>query len=250
MTSLNPVYRIGKQIAEPLRLHKNMSRKEAWAAAVELLAQVGIPQAERPGPRLSARVLGRHAAEGDDRHGAGLRPGHPDRRRADHRAGRDHPGADPGAHGGDPGAHQVGHHHDHARPGRGGRHGRPRAGHVRRQGGGVRHGGRGVLRPAASLHLGTAREPAAARRRREGHAVSDQGPAAQPHQSARVGARFSPRCAYAKDICRRRRHRLVEVESGHLSACHLLRGQGVPGPVLALLGGERARWRHCYRSRV
>ena len=46
MTSLNPVYRIGKQIAEPLRLHKNMSRKEAWEAAVELLRQVGIPQAE------------------------------------------------------------------------------------------------------------------------------------------------------------------------------------------------------------
>jgi oligopeptide transport system ATP-binding protein len=47
MTSLNPVYRIGKQIAEPLRIHKNMSRKEAWAAAVELLDQVGIPQAEQ-----------------------------------------------------------------------------------------------------------------------------------------------------------------------------------------------------------
>lgn len=46
MTSLNPVYRIGQQIAEPLRLHKNLSRKEAWEAAVELLKQVGIPQAE------------------------------------------------------------------------------------------------------------------------------------------------------------------------------------------------------------
>ena len=46
MTSLNPVHRIGKQIAEPLRLHRDMTRKEAWAAAVELLAQVGIPQAE------------------------------------------------------------------------------------------------------------------------------------------------------------------------------------------------------------
>jgi oligopeptide transport system ATP-binding protein len=46
MTSLNPVYRIGKQIAEPLRLHKGMSKSDAWAAAVELLAQVGIPQAE------------------------------------------------------------------------------------------------------------------------------------------------------------------------------------------------------------
>lgn len=45
MTSLNPVYRIGKQIAEPLRLHKGLSRKDAWKAAVELLAQVGIPKA-------------------------------------------------------------------------------------------------------------------------------------------------------------------------------------------------------------
>jgi oligopeptide transport system ATP-binding protein len=46
MTSLNPVYRIGKQISEPLRLHKGLSRKEAWAAAVELLTRVGIPQAK------------------------------------------------------------------------------------------------------------------------------------------------------------------------------------------------------------
>jgi oligopeptide transport system ATP-binding protein len=45
MTSLNPVYRIGKQIAEPLRLHNRMQRKEAWGAAVELLTQVGIPKA-------------------------------------------------------------------------------------------------------------------------------------------------------------------------------------------------------------
>ena len=45
MTSLNPVYRIGKQIAEPLRAHKGASKKEAWAAAVELLDRVGIPRA-------------------------------------------------------------------------------------------------------------------------------------------------------------------------------------------------------------
>jgi oligopeptide transport system ATP-binding protein len=48
MTSLNPVHRIGKQIAEPLRIHKGASSKEAWAAAVELLDRVGIPHpAER-----------------------------------------------------------------------------------------------------------------------------------------------------------------------------------------------------------
>jgi oligopeptide transport system ATP-binding protein len=45
MTSLNPVYRIGKQIAEPLRIHKGASKKEAWDAAVELLTRVGIPRA-------------------------------------------------------------------------------------------------------------------------------------------------------------------------------------------------------------
>ena len=44
MTSLNPVYRIGKQIGEPLRLHKNMTGKESVAAAAELLGRVGIPR--------------------------------------------------------------------------------------------------------------------------------------------------------------------------------------------------------------
>jgi oligopeptide transport system ATP-binding protein len=45
MTSLNPVQRIGKQISEPLRIHKDMNKNDAWAAAVELLDRVGIPQA-------------------------------------------------------------------------------------------------------------------------------------------------------------------------------------------------------------
>jgi oligopeptide transport system ATP-binding protein len=46
MTSLNPVYRVGRQIAEPLILHKGMSKKDAWARAVELLDLVGIPHPE------------------------------------------------------------------------------------------------------------------------------------------------------------------------------------------------------------
>jgi oligopeptide/dipeptide ABC transporter ATP-binding protein len=46
MTALNPVYRIGEQIAESLRLHKNMSRGDARDASVELLTQVGIPRAK------------------------------------------------------------------------------------------------------------------------------------------------------------------------------------------------------------
>ena len=45
MTSLNPVLRIGRQIAEPLELHQGLSRREALAKAVELMSLVGIPDA-------------------------------------------------------------------------------------------------------------------------------------------------------------------------------------------------------------
>ena len=47
MTSLNPVYRIGRQIAEPLALHKGLSKKDAWNRAVDLLDLVGIPNPEK-----------------------------------------------------------------------------------------------------------------------------------------------------------------------------------------------------------
>ncbi|WP_298266556.1 ABC transporter ATP-binding protein [Geobacter sp.] len=43
MTSLNPVFRIGNQIAEGLMLHRGLSRAEAREEAARLLAQVGIP---------------------------------------------------------------------------------------------------------------------------------------------------------------------------------------------------------------
>jgi len=46
MTSLNPVFTVGEQIAEGLRLHQGKSRKEAHARAVELLGMVGIPSPE------------------------------------------------------------------------------------------------------------------------------------------------------------------------------------------------------------
>jgi peptide/nickel transport system ATP-binding protein len=46
MTSLNPVLRIGYQLEEPLRLHRNLPRSEARAEALELLRTVGIPAPE------------------------------------------------------------------------------------------------------------------------------------------------------------------------------------------------------------
>jgi peptide/nickel transport system ATP-binding protein len=47
MTSLNPVMRIGDQITEAVRLHRQMSRKEATAKAVEMLRLVKITEPER-----------------------------------------------------------------------------------------------------------------------------------------------------------------------------------------------------------
>ena len=47
MTSLNPVYSVGFQLAEMLRVHKRMSWKESLARACDLLAEVGIPEPQK-----------------------------------------------------------------------------------------------------------------------------------------------------------------------------------------------------------
>src|SRR5881392_2372273 len=47
MTSLNPVYTVGEQIAEALRLHRKLDRKAAWAAAIQAMEEVSIPSPER-----------------------------------------------------------------------------------------------------------------------------------------------------------------------------------------------------------
>ena len=47
MTSLNPVMRIGDQITEAVRLHRDMTRQQAWERAVEMLRLVRIPEPAR-----------------------------------------------------------------------------------------------------------------------------------------------------------------------------------------------------------
>jgi oligopeptide/dipeptide ABC transporter ATP-binding protein len=51
MTALNPVFTVGDQVAEVVRVHSRASRREAWDRAVEMLGRVGIPD---PGARAKA----------------------------------------------------------------------------------------------------------------------------------------------------------------------------------------------------
>ncbi|MEW2547291.1 ABC transporter ATP-binding protein [Streptomyces sp. NPDC047002] len=51
LTSLNPTMTIGAQVAEPLLLHRDVTRKQAWAKAQDMLGLVGMPQ---PAERMRA----------------------------------------------------------------------------------------------------------------------------------------------------------------------------------------------------
>ena len=97
MTSLNPLHTVERQISEVLFVHRGLGRAAARARAARAAAAGPDSRPRGAARRLPAPALRRPAAARDDRHGAGQRARPPDRRRADHRAGRHHPGADPAA---------------------------------------------------------------------------------------------------------------------------------------------------------
>ena len=95
MTALNPVYTIGFQIVESLRLHENMGPKQAKARAIELLEH---GRAARPPSRIRqvpAPALRWSAAAGHDRDLDLVRSAPAHRRRADDGARRHGAGRDP-----------------------------------------------------------------------------------------------------------------------------------------------------------
>lgn len=58
MSSLNPVFTIGEQIAEVSRLHEGLGRREAWARAVEMLEIVRIPNPARLATEFAHQLSG------------------------------------------------------------------------------------------------------------------------------------------------------------------------------------------------
>jgi len=58
MTSLNPVFQIRRQIGESFMVHQGMSKKEAWAESVKMLADVRIPDPEQVSRKYPFQLSG------------------------------------------------------------------------------------------------------------------------------------------------------------------------------------------------
>jgi peptide/nickel transport system ATP-binding protein len=58
MTSLNPVFKVADQIAETVRIHKNLSSKEAWELSIDLMNQVGIPSPSKSAHKYPHEMSG------------------------------------------------------------------------------------------------------------------------------------------------------------------------------------------------
>jgi peptide/nickel transport system ATP-binding protein len=74
MTALNPLHTVGAQVAEPLRRHLGMGRRQARAEALRLLERVRLPQAAQRLDAYPAPVVRRAAPARDDRRALACAP--------------------------------------------------------------------------------------------------------------------------------------------------------------------------------
>ena len=96
MTSLNPCFTVGFQIDRGAQGARGPARVRKRRSGLSSCWNRWAFRRRNPAPeRLSASAVGRHEPAGDDRHGDRLQSAPADRRRADHGARRDDPGADP-----------------------------------------------------------------------------------------------------------------------------------------------------------
>ena len=119
MSSLNPVYTVGAQIQEAIQLHQNPGQEGVMGSGDGHAEPGRDAEPGKDRELLPARAVGRHAATRHDRHGPLLSPCAADRRRADHGAGRDDGGADPGHDAPPPGRDRHVDPVRHPQPGRG-----------------------------------------------------------------------------------------------------------------------------------
>ena len=97
MTSLNPVMRVGRQIAEPLMLHQGLSKRAAYLRAAEMLDMVRIPDSRRRMDEYPHQLSGGTRQRVMIAMALACRPAVLDRRRTDDGARRHHTGADSAA---------------------------------------------------------------------------------------------------------------------------------------------------------
>ena len=197
-------------------------------ATRELFALVGLPDPERPAASLSPSALGRAAAAGLHRHGAGLRARPRRAGRADHGPRRHHPGADRRA--ADRSAPAPRHVdalcHPRSR----------RAGRRSPTGSGVMYAGHMVeIAPTADL-FGQPRHPytrgliASIPRLDQPEETAARSLRGLLHRDELPpGCPFQPRCDFAEPSCAERHQVLERVAPGHEVACQRWRALGVAG---------------------